>query len=116
MATMAKWASKKWRISDKQLNPILALSYDMGYNTDDKKKEKRTVSFPYKVYKEFGVNVDEEIGSWYKLLGKTSGLYLGKKRFGPKQLKLTEVSVSNIEVTDTGIIRSAEFSLSFIEP
>lgn len=116
MAVMAKWGPKKWKISNKKLNPIEELSLKMAYDTDEKKKEKREVTLPYKVYKEFGVNVDKEISSWYKLLGKSNGLYLGKKRMGPKKLKLVDVSVSAIKVTDTGVVRSAEFSLSFAEP
>ena len=116
MAVMAKWGPKKWKISKKKLNPINELSLKMGYDTDKKKKEKREVTLPYEVYKEFGVNVNKEISSWYNLLGTSNGLYLGKKRFGPKTLKLIDVSVSAIKVTDTGIVRSAEFSLNFIEP
>lgn len=116
MAVMAKWGSKKWKISRKKLNPVKDLDLKMSYNTDEKKKEKRTVSVPYEVHKEFGVNVEKEIKSWYKLLGKSYGLYLGKKRFGPKKLKLTEASISSIQVTDTGAVRSAEISLSFTEP
>lgn len=115
MAVIAKWGNKKWEISSKKLNPVNEISIDMGYNTDEKRKEKRTVKVPYKVYKEFGVDVENEINSWYEELGKAAGLYIGSKRFGPKLLKLTNVSASAIQATDTGVIRSAEFSLDFEE-
>lgn len=117
MATvMAKWGSKKWTVSTKKLNPVDNISYGMSYDKEKKKKEKRSITIPYTVYKEFGVDVKKEIDAWYKVLGKSNGLYLGKKRFGPKKLKLISVNVSSIKITETGIVRSAEFSLNFEEP
>lgn len=115
-STMAKWGKKKWKITSSKLNPIDEVSYTMGYDADEGKKEKRTVKVPYTVYKEFGVNVQKEIDDWYKLLGKSNPLYFGKKRFGPKKLKLISVDVSSVQVSDTGTVRSASFSLSLTEP
>lgn len=113
---MAKWGKKKWRISSKKLNPIGEISYTMPYDSDADEKGKRSVKVPYTVYKEFGVDVDTEINDWYRLLGSINGLYIGKKRFGPAKLKLTDVSVASIHVSDGGVVRSASFSLSFTEP
>lgn len=113
--TMAKWGKKRWKITAKKINPINEMSYSMNYNTDEGKKEKRTLTIPYDVYREFGVNIQVEINDWYRYLGCSAPLYLGKKRFGPRKLKLTGVSVSEIRVTDTGTVRSASIELDFAE-
>ncbi len=115
-STMAKWGNKKWKITTSKLNPVDEVSYSMSFNSEEGKKEKRTVKVPYTVYKEFGVNVQQEIDDWYMFLGKSNPLYFGKKRFGPKKLKLTAVDVSEVKVSDTGVVRSASFSLSLTEP
>ena len=93
-----------------------SLSYDMKYDSDKKKKDKRSISFSYTVYLETGVKVQKEITSWYKKVGKKNGLYIGAKRFGPKKVRLDSVSASDIAVMENGKIHYATISLSFTEP
>lgn len=112
---MAKWGSKKWKISKKKIIPIENASLNMSYNTDKKKKEKRTCTIPYNVYLEFGVDVKTEISYWYKNLGKSNALYFGKSKFGANKMKLVEADVTEVETTQNGTIRSASISLSFEE-
>ncbi len=112
---MMKWGKKKWKLSKKKIMSLEQLSYSMSYNTEDKKKEPRTISVPYTVYREFGVNVKKEVSDWNKFLGKSYGLYIGKKRFGPKKMKLTGVDVSDINITPKGVVQSASISLSLEE-
>ena len=112
----AKWGKKRWYINSKKINPINALSLDMAYDTDEGTKSKRTISLPYELYSEMGMSVRKEVNQWYKRLGKSYPLYLGTKRFGAKKFKLTDVSVSDITVTQKGGIKSAAITLSFEEP
>jgi len=116
MAVMCKWGSKKWRVNKSQVKPIDGLSYDMSYDKEKKKKDKRTISFSYTVYLETGIKVRKEITSWYKKVGKKNGLYIGAKRFGPKKMRLDKVSASNIKVEPKGKVHYATISLSFTEP
>lgn len=112
---MAKWGSKKWKVSKKMILPIENASLNMSYNTEKKKKEKRTCTIPYNIYLEFGVDVKKEIDFWYKNLGKNNPLYLGKSRFGSNKMKLIEADVTDVVTTQNGTIRSASISLSFEE-
>ncbi|MDE7425582.1 MAG: hypothetical protein K2N51_18130 [Lachnospiraceae bacterium] len=114
-SVMAKWGSKKWKVSKKMILPIENASLNMSYDTEKKKKEKRTCTIPYNIYLEFGVDVKKEIDFWYKNLGKNNPLYLGKTRFGSNKMKLTGADVTEVATTQNGTIRSASISLSFEE-
>ncbi len=116
MSVMCKWGSKKWKVNKKLVKPMDSLSYDMSYDKDKKKKDKRTISFSYTVYLETGVKVRKEITSWYKKIGKKNGLYIGAKRFGPKKMRLDSVKASDIKVMENGKIHYATIQLSFAEP
>lgn len=97
------------------LKPITKLTYEMGYNAEKKKKEKRTISFTYKVYLETGIKVAGEITSWRKKVGKKKRLYIGAKRFDPKKMRLDKVSASEIEVTPDGGLHYATIQLTFTQ-
>lgn len=112
----AKWSSKKWKMNSSVLNSINAASYGMSYDSDEKKKEKRSITIPYDIHIGLGIkSIRTEINSWYKLLGHSAPIYFGTKRFGPKKSKLIDVSVSNIELSKKGEIISASLSLKFEE-
>jgi len=112
----AKWNSKKWKMNSSKINPISAASYGMSYDSDEKTKEKRSITIPYEIHIGLGIkSIRTEINSWYKLLGQTGPIYFGTKRFGPKKSKLIDVSVSNIELAKDGTIISASLSLKFEE-
>lgn len=116
MSIMCKWGKKKWKVSKKKVKPIGTLTYDMSYDKEKKKKDKRTITLEYKVYLETGVKVKKEITSWYKKLGKKNGLYVGAKRFGPKKMRLDAVNASDIQTLENGKIHYATIKLSFTEP
>lgn len=112
---MAKWGKMKWKCTSKKIMPIeddLSISYAIN---DKNKKEKQSVSFSYVPKAALGVNVQKEVKKWSSLVGKVHPLYIGKKRFGPKKLKLTSVSVSDIAIYGGGNATQAGISLSFEE-
>jgi len=113
---MCKWGSKKWKVSWKKVKAITELGYSMSYDSDEKKKDKRTITITYDVYQEMGVDVRKELKGWYKFLGKKNGLYIGKKRIGPKKVRLDAVDISGVQVTQRGETIKASFSLTFTEP
>lgn len=112
---MMKWGGKKWTLSKKTIMSLEKLSMSMGYNTEDNKREPITISIPYTVYKEYGVDVNMEVSAWAFYLGSENGLYIGTERFGPMRMKLVGVDVSDINVTPGGIIQSATLSISLEE-
>lgn len=112
---MAKWGPMKWVFKSKKMLPIendLSISYSLN---EKNKREKIPVSFSYVPNVASGANVRKELERWKKLLGKSYPLYIGKKRFGPRQLKLVSVDESDIEVYSGGATVSASISLSFEE-
>lgn len=127
MATMAKWGSKSWTISSKQVKALedLAFSYeqvaDNNTSTEEKKttNERGTELFPLTcttvLHSGAGVDVRSEIESWGKLVTKVEYFYLNGKKLGPGKLQLRKVSVSNVKLDDLGRIRLATISLEFKE-
>lgn len=127
MATMAKWGSKSWAISSKQVKALedLAFSYeqvaDNNTSTEEQKttNERGTELFPLTcttvLHSGAGVDVRSEIESWGKLVTKVEYFYLNGKKLGPGKLQLRKVSVSNVKLDDLGRIRLATISLEFKE-
>lgn len=127
MATMAKWGSKSWAISSKQVKALedLAFSYeqvaDNNTSTEEQKttNERGTELFPLTcttvLHSGAGVDVRSEIESWGKLVTKVEYFYLNGKKLGPGKLQLRKVSVSDVKLDDLGRIRLATISLEFKE-
>lgn len=126
MATMAKWGSKTWAISQKKVVALegLAFSYSQVADNNTSTEEKKTtnergtdlfpLSFTTVLHSGAGVDVRAEIESWKKLVTKVNYFYLGGKKLGPK-LQLRKVSVSNVEIDDLGRMRLATLSFEFKE-
>ena len=112
---ICKWGKKKWKVSRKKILPLGELTYEMEYDTEKKKKKKRTVQFSYTIYLETGVDVRKEISSWRKKVGKKKRLYIGPKKFDPKTMRLTKVSSSGINVMLNGAIHYATIQLTFTQ-
>lgn len=127
MATMAKWGSKSWTVSSKQVKALedLAFSYaqvaDNNSSTEEEKttNERGTELFPLTcttvLHAGTGVDVRSEIESWGKLVTKVNYFYLNGKKLGPGKLQLRKVSVSNVKLDDLGRMRLATLSLEFKE-
>lgn len=126
MATMAKWGSKTWAVSQKKVVALEGLSFsysqvaDNNTSTEEKKttNERGTDLFPLSfttlLHSGAGVDVRAEIESWEKLVTKVNYFYLGGKKLGPK-LQLRKVAVSNVEIDDLGRMRLATLSFEFKE-
>ena len=126
MATMAKWGSKTWAVSQKKVVALEGLSFsysqvaDENTSTEEKKttNERGTELFPLSftttLHSGAGVDVRAEIESWEKLVTKVNYFYLGGKRLGPK-LQLRKVAVDNVKLDDLGRIRLATLSFEFKE-
>lgn len=112
---MAKWGKMKWKCTSNLLLPLendLSIKYSIN---EKNKKEKQTISFSYIPNSASGANVKAEVKRWNSLVGKVNPLYIGKKRFGPKKLKLKSASVSEINVYGNGQITQASIALTFEE-
>lgn len=127
MATMAKWGSKSWVVSSKQVKALqdLAFSYeqvaDENTSTEDEKttNERGTELFPLTfstvLHSGAGVDVRDEIESWGKLVTQVNYFYLNGKKLGPGKLQLRKVAVSNVKLDDLGRMRLATLNFEFKE-
>ena len=126
MAIMARWGSKRWAVSSKQVLALEGLSFsytqvaDNNTSTEEKKttNERGTELFPLSfstvLHSGAGVDVRKEIESWEALVTKVNYFYLGGKKLGPK-LQLRKVDVSNVTTDDLGRMRLATLSFEFKE-
>ncbi len=123
---MAKWGSKTWAVSTKNVIALQGLSFsyaqvaDNNTSTEEKKttNERGTELFPLSfqtvLHSGAGVDVRAEIESWKKLVTKVDYFYLNGKKLGPK-LQLRKVSVGEVKLDDLGRMRLATLSFEFKE-
>ena len=126
MATMAKWGSKTWAVSQKKVVALEGLSFSFAQVADNNtstEEEKTTnergtelfpLSFTTTLHAGAGVDVRAEIESWEKLVTKVNYFYLGGKKLGPK-LQLRKVAVDGVKLDDLGRMRLATLSFEFKE-
>ena len=126
MAVMAKWGSKTWEVSAKQVIALENLSFsftqvaDNNTSTEEKKttNERGTELFPLTfttvLHSGAGVDVRKEIEEWQQLVTKVDTFYLNGKKLGPK-LQLRKVAVGDITLDDLGRMRLATLSFEFKE-
>lgn len=126
MADMAKWGSKTWRVSSKQVLALegMRFSYTQVADENTSTEEKKTtnergtelfpLSFTTKLHSGAGVDVRAEIESWQKQVTKVNYFYLNGKKLGPK-LQLRKVSVSDVVLDNLGRMRLATLSFEFKE-
>ena len=119
MAVMAKWRNKTFEVSTKKVNPLKNFSTSTTIKSDDSKSKKKTTelvpfTFDVDVHAGAGVNPQSEYESWCSLIKKTGVLYLHGRRFG-RETRLTDVSLSGVQLDDFGRIRFATIGLTFEE-
>ena len=113
---MAHWGGFTWKITPSMVQAIENFSTEMEYDVEKKQKKKRTLSLPYTIYRAFGTDPKGTYDAWYAALGQKNGLYIGATKFGPGTLQLTKASMSDIHVSQGGIIASMKIQLDFAEP
>lgn len=113
--TQIKWKDKHWQTNTKVVNSADNLTISQSFNTDEGKKDKMSIELPYSCYIELGVNPKSEIDYFFAVLGKSDYIYVGKQKLVGCKMKLTNVSLSDVQVTENGVVRSAMITLSFEE-
>ena len=127
MAVMAKWASKTWEVSSRRIAALNGVSASVELDTennDDKAGSPATntkalklqsFNFDYDVASVAGCDVRSEYESWTALVGNYAPFYLAGRRFGPANLQLTAVSLSDTTLDDFGRILKGKISISLTE-
>ena len=127
MAVMAQWNSKRWEVSSRKISALNGVSASVELdteNSDDKAgspatKTKalklQTFNFDFDLATVAGCDVRGEYESWTALVGQYAPFYLAGRRFGPANLQLTAVSLSDTTLDDRGRILKGKITISLTE-
>lgn len=124
---MAEWNGKEWSVNSSQIKHLgdVSASYELEEETNDDKEgsapTKTTTLKPQEFEFQFfvtgyaGVDVRDEYESWTELVGQYAPFNLGGKRFGPANVQLMKVSLSDGQINDFGELFAGNISVSFKE-
>ena len=116
MAVMASWNGKTWGVSSQRIAALNGISHSVELdteNSDDKAGSPATktkalklqsMSFDFDLAAAVGCDVRSEYESWTALVGQYAPFYLAGRRFGPANLQLTAVSLSDTKLDNLGRI------------
>lgn len=124
---MASWLDKEFSISQSAIKALGSITLEKELETetnDDKEGSSPTKTSTYKLQQfsvDFkvtgyaGVDVREEFESWCDLVGQYGPFYLGIKRWGPDNVQLLKVSLSETTLNDWGDILVGKITCDFQE-
>lgn len=127
MAYMAKWGPKGFLISPAKIVPFKDFTTSMTLKADSENdtsgtapintrgRELQPMTFSTTYLRAAGVDPRAQIEEWEGELGNSYPLYIGGKRFGPPKMKLTQVSVSDVVLSNNGEFLQASLSFTFAE-
>lgn len=127
MAVMAKWSSKSWEVSSRRVAALNGISAGVKLNTENsddkagspatktKALELQSMNFDFDLAMVAGCDVREEYESWTALVGQYAPFFLAGRIFGPANLQLTEVNLSDTTLDDFGRILKGKISITLTE-
>lgn len=127
MAVQARWGTKKFIISTRQVTAITGFStaYKMKSDTnDDTSGTKKTntrgrapeeVSFSVKYLAAAGASPRNDFTKWRALVGKKDYLFIGSTKYGVHKFELTSADVSDVILDNKGRTLQATVTLHFTE-
>lgn len=125
MAVMAKWNGRSWEVSPWRLAALTGLSTSLKLKKETNEDKDGSNPSNVKGYEAQGLNFDFEVSTaaggdpraefeaWRGLVGQTAPFYLGGRRFGPSRIQLSEVSLGDVVLDNSGRMRMAKISLKF---
>lgn len=127
MAIMAKWGPKSWEVSSQKVAALNGVSASVELdteNSDDKAgspatKTKalklQTFNFDFDLAAVVGSDVRSEFESWTALIGQYAPFYLAGRRFGPANVQLTAVNLSDTTLDNFGRILKGKIAIALTE-
>ena len=127
MAVMASWNGKTWGVSSQRIAALNGISHSVELdteNSDDKAGSPATktkalklqsMSFDFDLAAAVGCDVRSEYESWTALVGQYAPFYLAGRRFGPANLQLTGVSLSDTKLDNLGRILTGKITIKLTE-
>lgn len=127
MAVMAKWSSKSWEVSSRRVAALNGISAGVKLNTENsddkagspatktKALELQTMNFDFDLATVAGCDVREEYESWIALVGQFAPFFLAGRRFGPANMLLTAVNLSDTMLDSFGRILKGKITIALTE-
>lgn len=127
MPIMASWGPKAWEISSQKVAALNGVSATVELdteNSDDKAGSPATktkalklqkFTFDFDLASVTGSDVRDEYESWTTLVGQYAPFYLGGQRFGPENMQLTSVDLSNTTLDNFGRILMGRITIGLTE-
>lgn len=127
MAVMASWNGKTWGVSSQRIAALNGVSSSVELdteNTDDKAGAPATktkalklqsMSFDFVLASAVGSDVRSEYEAWTAMVGQYAPFYLAGRRFGPANLQLTGVSLSDTTLDNLGRILKGKITINLTE-
>lgn len=124
---LASWGPKKFLVSPQKIVPFqgfktsYALKEDSENDTsgtapiNTRGRELQTMSFSTMYLRAAGTDPQAQIKEWENLLGSSYPLYIRGQRFGPTKMMLTQVDVSDVEFSNTGLFLKANIAITLKE-
>lgn len=113
---MAYWGGMTWEVSSQEIAFLESLSTGYSINADNNEKELQQMSFSTTYRIETGTpNIRNVISQWENKVGKVAPIIIGSAVFGPQNMQLQTVDVSNVTLSAKGQMRSASLTFKFQE-
>ena len=122
MAVMASWNGKTWGVSSQRIAALNGVSHSVELDTENSDPATKTkalklqsMSFDFDLAAAVGCDVRSEYESWTALVGQYAPFYLAGRRFGPANLQLTGVSLSDTKLDNLGRILTGKITIKLTE-
>lgn len=127
MQFMAAWGPKGFLVSPTKLVPLQNLATSLKLKADangeaggsaptnERGRELQSVTLSTAYHAMAGVDPRGQLEEWEGLLGKVYPLLIGGKVFGPKNLQLQGVDISDVQLTASGEMLSVAVGLTLAE-
>lgn len=127
MGYKAQWGPMGFIVSPTKIVPFdsmtttIAVKSDSGNDTSGKSTtnnrglELQSIQFSTKYLKAAGVDPRERFEEWTSLVGSANPLYIGEQRFGPAQMLLKSVAISESILSTEGVFLSITLTITLEE-
>lgn len=123
MSYLARWGPKGFLISPTKIVPFNGFSTTVALKADSENdtsgtaptntrgRELQQMSFSTTYLRAVGVDPRAQFEEWQTLIGQAHPLLIEGRQFGPAKMLLTEVSLSDVEFSNTGAFLSATVNI-----
>lgn len=127
MSYLARWGPKGFLVSPSKIVPFNDLSTTVALKADSENdtsgtaptntrgRELQSISFSTTYIRSLGVDPRAQWDEWQSLVGQSHPLLIEGRQFGPAKMLLMDVSLSEVQFSNTGAFLSATVSISLQE-